>query len=348
LPQPTQPDLEILDLRHFAGVQLQPLLRDEAARWNQRLHWDYTRAAQLLLEHIDDRILPGYVALRHGAITGFAFCVYEAAKAVVGDLYALNETGSRENPICETLLTHLLELLKATPGIYRIESQLLMFPTGALAGPYRAAGFHSIPRLFMSRTAPKSGAPHLASEMWEKSHNLSLRVWPGAPSVPLHGTGGADHLTLRPWQPSFYDAAADLIHRAYTGHMDANINDQYRTLHGAQRFLHNIIRFPGCGIFAPDLTWALQDRRTNALHGLILASRVRPDTAHITQLCINPSLQHIGLGSYLLHHCITEATHRGVTTLNLTVTEANTGALHLYERLGFETTHHFEAWVWEK
>jgi ribosomal protein S18 acetylase RimI-like enzyme len=326
LPQPTQPDLEILDLRHFAGVQLQPLLRDEAARWDHRLHWDYTAAAKLLLEHIDGRILPGYVALRHGAITGFAFCVYEAAKAVVGDLYALNETGSATNPICETLLVHLLELLKATPGIDRIESQLLMFPTGALAQPYRAAGFHSIPRLFMSRTATRTGSPHLACEMWENNHNL----------------------TLRPWQPSFYDAAADLIHRAYAGHMDANINDQYRTLHGAQRFLHNIIRFPGCGIFAPDLTWALQDRRTNALHGLILASRVRPDTAHITQLCINPRLQHTGLGSYLLDHCATDAAHRGVTTLTLTVTEANSDALRLYERHGFETTHHFEAWVWEK
>ena len=328
MPQTSQPaasSIEILDLRHFAGVQLQPLLRDEAVRWNRRLHWDYTRAAELLLEHIDGHILPGYVALRRGAITGFAFCVFEAAKAVVGDLYAFNETGSPDNPICETLLVHLLELLQATPGIDRIESQLLMFPTGALAEPYRAAGFRSIPRLFMSRTATKTGAPHLASEMWENNH-----------------------LTLRPWQPSFYDAAADLIHRAYAHHMDANINDQYRTLHGAQRFLHNIIRFPGCGIFAPDLTWALQDRRTNALRGLILASRVRPDTAHITQLCISPEAQHAGLGSSLLAHCITDAAHHGITTLTLTVTEANTGALRLYERNGFETMHHFEAWVWEK
>jgi ribosomal protein S18 acetylase RimI-like enzyme len=324
LPQSTQ--LEILDLRHFAGVQLQPLLRDEAARWNERLHWDYTAAAKLLLEHIDARILPGYVALRHGAIAGFAFSVFEAAKAVVGDLYAFNETGSSTNTICETLLTHLLELLQAAPGIDRIESQLLMFPTGALAQPYRAAGFHNIPRLFMSRTAPNPRVPHLASERGEKNHNL----------------------TLRPWQPSFYDAAADLIHRAYAGHMDANINDQYRTLHGAQRFLHNIIRFPGCGIFASDLSWALQDRRTNAIHALILASRVRPDTAHITQLCVNPRLQHAGLGSYLLDHCATDAARRGVTTLTLTVTEANTGALRLYEHQGFQTTHHFEAWVWEK
>ena len=33
------------------------------------------------------------------------------------------------------------------------------------------------------------------------------------------------------------------------GHIDASINDQYRSLHGSLRFLHNIVRFPGCGVF---------------------------------------------------------------------------------------------------
>jgi ribosomal protein S18 acetylase RimI-like enzyme len=130
--------------------------------------------------------------------------------------------------------------------------------------------------------------------------------------------------------------------------MDSNINDQYRTLHGAQRFLHNIIRFPGCGIFDPEDSWVIRDTRNNALEGIILCSRVRPDVAHITQLCIRKDLRGLGLGEALLHHCADRISKRGVKALSLTVTEANTPALQLYERNGFTTLHRFEAMVWDK
>jgi ribosomal protein S18 acetylase RimI-like enzyme len=180
--------------------------------------------------------------------------------------------------------------------------------------------------------AKNLGAPHLGpepakDEMWEQ--------------LP-------PHLVLEPWRPQFYDAAAELIQHAYAGHMDSNINDQYRTVHGAQRFLHNIIRFPGCGIFDGEDSWVLRDARTNALEGIILCSRVRPDVAHITQLCVRKDLRRLGLGEALLHHCAAKISHRGVTMLSLTVTEANTAALQLYERNGFTTLHRFEAMIWDK
>jgi ribosomal protein S18 acetylase RimI-like enzyme len=119
-------------------------------------------------------------------------------------------------------------------------------------------------------------------------------------------------------------------------------------VHGAQRFLHNIIRFPGCGIFDGEDSWVLRDARTNALEATILCSRVRPDVAHITQLCVRKDLRRLGLGEALLHHCAAKISHRGVTMLSLTVTEANTAALQLYERNGFTTLHRFEAMIWDK
>ncbi len=318
---PLQTQLEILDLRHFSAAQLRPLLRDETARWNRRLQWDYTRAATTLLEYLDGRILPGYVALRHGKILGYAFCVFEAAKAVIGDLYVLDETEALTNPTCDTLLHHLIELLQNTPGVDRIESQLLMFPAGALHQPYFSAGFHSHPRLFM--LAPTRPA------------------FPHTPTIP-------PHLQILPWQPEHYDPAAALIHRCYAHHMDANINDQYRTLHGAERFLHNLIRFPGCGTFDAEHSFILRDRTTSSLAGLILTSRVRPDTGHITQLCVDPTLRGHGLGKLLLEHCMAATARHGVTHLSLTVTEANTPALRLYQELGFAAMHRFEAMVWDK
>ncbi len=326
LPQPGPANIdpqkiEILDLRHFNAAQLGPLLRDEAQRWNRRLQWDYTRASDLLLDYIDGRVLPGFVALHDHRILGYAFGVFEADKAVIGDVYAFHETEAISNPICDILLDHLLESLQATPGVDRAESQLLMFPAGALAAPFLRRGFHSSPRLFMAC-------------------NLNT-----LPQVPLSETPAA--FVLQPWRPEFYNPAAALIHRAYAGHMDSSINDQYRTLHGAQRFLHNIIRFPGCGLFDAENSWALRNARSNALEGLLLCSRVRSDTAHITQLCIDPNLRGQGLGQHMLHHFTHHIARRRATSVSLTVTEANTPALRLYQRNGFLTQHRFDAMVWD-
>lgn len=326
------PQLEILDLRHFSAAQLRPLLRDEADRWQHRLRWDYTRASSMLLEYLDSRILPGFVALRDGRILGYAFCVTEGSKAVIGDIYALGETESTHNPTCDTLLQHLLELLQATPGVDRIESQLLMFPDGALAQPFRALGFRGYPRLFMMSDLK----------------SLATHTHPPPPPLPP-----GVNLLLQSWQPEFYEGAAALIHRCYAGHMDASINDQYRTLHGAQRFLHNIIRFPGCGVFDPESSWVLREAGTpsshpSAVHAILLCSRVRPDIGHITQLCVSPSLRGHGLGQTLLQHCASENGQRGLNSLTLTVTEANTPALRLYRSNGFATLHRFEAMVWDE
>ena len=318
--------LEILDLRHFSAAQLRPLLRDEADRWQRRLHWDYTRASIMLLEYLDSRILPGFVALRAGRVVGYAFCVSEGAKAVIGDIYALRETESTTNPICDTLLHHLLELLQATPGVDRIESQLLMFPQGALAEAYSTRDFRSFPRLFMM------------SNLKAQSRQVHPEPVPLPPGVSL---------LLQSWQPEFYESAAALIHRCYAGHMDASINDQYRTLHGAQRFLHNIIRFPGCGVFDAENSWVLRDPQTLAIEAVVLCSRVRANINHITQLCVSPSLRGFGLGQTLLEHCAAESAQRGMKSLTLTVTEANTAALHLYQRNGFTTLHRFDAMVWD-
>ena len=46
-----------------------------------------------------------------------------------------------------------------------------------------------------------------------------------------------------------YQPAAAVIAAAYRGHIDSDINDQYRSLNGSLRFLNNIVRFPGCGVF---------------------------------------------------------------------------------------------------
>ena len=80
---------ELLDLRHFSAGSLRPLLNEESRVWSERLHWDYRGSAELLLQYLDSRVLPGYVAVENGRIVGYVFCVYEGHKAVIGDVFAM-------------------------------------------------------------------------------------------------------------------------------------------------------------------------------------------------------------------------------------------------------------------
>ncbi len=323
--------LEILDLRHFTARQMRPLLQQEARLWRQRLRWDYSSSTELLLQYLDSRILPGFVALTRGRICGFTFCVYEGQKAVVGDIYA-----AAENPeplaVVHTLTRHLLETLDASPDIDRVEAQLLLFEAGVLPpafGPTQLAGrtLHAYPRLFL-----------------EKDLSLERELSPAQPGL----IGYPPEVELCRWAAAYYTPTAELIQAAYLGHVDAEINDQYRTLAGSLRFLHNIIRFPGCGVFDPDCSWLLRDRRNGALVAVLLCSRVAPETAHLTQVCVAPAWRGRGIGRMLLAECMQRLPASGYRWLTLTVSEANTEALGLYLRAGFQLRQRFDALVIDK
>ncbi len=84
---------EILDLRHFSANSLRPVLDSEVKLWNERMRWDYRASADLLLQYLDSRVLPGYVAIEDGRISGYVFCIYEENKAVIGDAFAIPGRG---------------------------------------------------------------------------------------------------------------------------------------------------------------------------------------------------------------------------------------------------------------
>ena len=312
--------MEILDLRHFSSVDLRPLLDDEARVWASLLSWDYSGSAEMILRYVDAKILPGYAAIDRGRILGYSFFVYEGSKGVVGDLFVAN--GSRlANPreIELKLLTHVIETLQQSPGIHRVEAQLLAHETGSVARPFLDQGFQRHPRLFMVL-------------------GLGDPV-PGMP--PKH-----PEVELRRWTESDYQPAAAVITAAYRGHVDAQINDQYHTLSGSLRFLNNIVRFPGCGLFDVESSYAAVDRKAKNLVGLILCSRVRGDVGHVTQVCVLPEYRSHGIGESLLAATAGSLRKRGFSMLSLTVTEANLGAVALYRRLHFESKRVFDAFVW--
>src|SRR3984885_7803417 len=154
-------------------------------------------------------------------------------------------------------------------------------------------------------------------------------------------------IEIRPWTEADYQPAAAVITAAYRGHVDAQINDQYHTLSGSLRFLNNIVRFPGCGLFDAESSYVALDRKTKSLIGLILCSRVRNDVGHVTQICILPEYRSRGVGESLLAATVAELRKRKFSLLSLTVTEANSRAVDLYRRLNFDTKRIFDAFVWQ-
>ncbi|MFY9855386.1 MAG: N-acetyltransferase [Terracidiphilus sp.] len=332
--------IEILDLRHFAAPVLRPVLAAESVIWSQRLHWDYRVSANLLMQYLDNRMLPGYAAVESGQVTGFTFCVYEETKAVIGDLFALPGSRAEENggveahavevpaheltahEIEEMLLRHLLELLMNSPHVDRVESQLLLHPSGSHSDAFLNAGFEVHRRLFMVRP---------------------LEGFFAGPNVKLPAG-----LELRPWRDEDLPAAARLIFAAYRDHPDGVVNDQYRSTHGSLRFLNNIVRYAGCGVFSPQVSHIIVDRASREVVGLVLASRVSPQSGHITQICVHPEFRRRGLARVLLTLAASCFLRQGVREISLTVTEANTDAIDLYIAEGYDCTHKFDAAVWQR
>jgi ribosomal protein S18 acetylase RimI-like enzyme len=314
--------VEILDLRHFTSADLRPLLEEEAETWSRLLSWDYSGSTDMVLRYLDSKILPGYAAVDRGRVLGYSFFVYEASKGVIGDLYVAGGANAATGEDVEALLLkHSIETLQRSPGIHRAEAQLLLHPSGRVAPSFLETGFHRHPRLFM--VADLADVP------------------PAAASIN-------SEIEIRPWTEADYQLTAAVITGCYRDHVDSEINDQYRSVNGSLRFLHNIIRFPGCGQFDPESSFVAYNRALHSLVGVILCSRIRYDAGHVTQVCVLPEYRSHGIGDALMHRAAQALHARGLRILTLTVTQANEGAVHLYERLCFETTHVFDAFVWEE
>ena len=165
--------MEILDLRHFSSLDLRPLLDDETQIWSRLLSWDYSSSAEMILRYVDAKILPGYAAVDRGRVFGYSFFVYEGSKGVIGDLYVTNGTRLPDSRNVELkLLTHVIETLQQSPGIHRVEAQLLAHEANAVSRPFLETGFQRHPRLFMVLRLPSKSRQ-------KRRYSPKLRFGPG-------------------------------------------------------------------------------------------------------------------------------------------------------------------------
>lgn len=310
---------ELVDLVNLGVADFDPLLAEEIVTWQTRFNWDFRPSADLLRRFLHMRSLQGF-GLRMGrTLVGYSYHVLEERKGLIGDFYLTQPF--TDIPTQMMLLGSTVQNLMLKPGIRRIECQLLMLnPPTSASLPFRQY-LKRHDRYFMSIDR--------ASIQTLKPAPLKMRV------------GFAS------WNDKFKEDAAHLVAAAYRGHVDSDINDQYRTIPGARHFLMNIIQYPGCGRFSPRSSIVAIDESSGRVCGMCLASLVSDTSGHVTQLCVLPGVRGERLGYELLRLSLLDLIAQGVSDVSLTVTCSNVAAIRLYESLGFRAKTTFPSLVWE-
>lgn len=309
---------ELTDLRFLRSSALSEVLEAEVRAWRDRFQWDFHASADLVRRFIDQRVLNGYALVDGEHVIGYCYCVGDDPKGLIGDLFVLEpyRTPQAEN----RLLSAAVDLLMHAPGIHRIETQLMMMDS-----------------------RPWTDTP---GQTYLKTHiRQFMAVELG--SMALLPPRRFNTIVFEPWNDRHQDAAASVIASSYRGHVDADINDQYRTVSGARRFLFNIIQYPGCGTFERNASVVAIDRVSGEVVGVSLASSVARDAGHITQICAAPQVRGLGVGYEMLRQSMAAFERMNYRRCSLTVTAANANAVALYEHTGFRAVHRFPALVWD-
>jgi ribosomal protein S18 acetylase RimI-like enzyme len=325
--------IEIIDIRQFEPEDFSALLEAESQAWYQKLRWDFADSIRVINACLREKRLSGYALVGEGRIRGYCFFFYDGEKGLVGDLFVHPELAGLGHEF--RLLDHAVETLLGTPGLRRVEAQLPHFEREDLESHLRSRQFQSYLRRFMT---------------------LSLENWPhSAPAGPARTAAHSSErpsvlgdIQLIPWEKRLDEEAAELLYQSYRHHVDAAINDQYASVTGAARLIENIVHHQGCGEFLSRVSRLAVHRPSQQLAGILTVTGIRPHTAHIPQVAVAVPFQGVGVGSALMEAAFRDLAREGFKEVTLTVTDANAGAVRLYERIGFETFKTFGAFVYSR
>lgn len=311
---------QIVDLRELSGGDLHPLLSDEIEEWSRELDWDFSKSAALVRRLAEARELGGVAMLDGGEVAAYGYCGFAEGKGQIWDVYVRPRW--RGGNAGTVLFRVLLEALRETAGLRRVECQLMLLDPAA-AGELRFT----------------SGMRCFERQLMKFDTDIAL----GAGNRPA-GT----RFRLEPWEDGHLAAAAQVLARAHVGHVDCKISDQYRSVAGARRFLEDMVQFPGCAAFSREASYVAFDSASGEPAGISVTSFVAPGVGHIAELAVTPGAKGQGLGYELLRRSATALRDAGAKRISLTVTADNSEAVRLYRRAGFRESRRFWAFSWEK
>lgn len=330
------------DWREALPEVVAPLLEAEADRWRRALDWDIRGS----LAQVDAGRRAGHVGgflVRDadGHPAGWTYFHVSAGVLYVGALTAARADGVRA----------LLEAVLESPEAALVKAyRCFVFPDrpGVEAALARRR-FEVEPYLYLSRNLGE--ATPVGGDASEESRREPVDLRRGTPEAPLgvlpldaassvapHGArrcaaSGADG--LRPWVEADLPATARLLARAYAGTAGARAFAPSGRLDEWAAYVAQIARTPSCGCLSPEESLVVPGDQPDRLGGVILATRLSPDTTHVAQVAVDPAQRRRGLARLLVEQSAARAQRAGCRRQTLLVAASNAPARTLYERLGF-------------
>jgi ribosomal protein S18 acetylase RimI-like enzyme len=327
------PEISIIPLTEADQTSIDRIFEEQCDEWMASLRWDYREPSRLLRGVLRRRELTGLAAITGAAAAGdtavgFSFYVVEGTRASIGDVYV--SPGWREAGIDNQLILAVMGQLDAQPRLRRIESQSVSFHNQGADEVFAARGFERFDRHFMMA--------HLSS-----SDTLDESTDSGAQLA--QSIGG---IRIRPWQEDDFGSAVRIIFRSYRGEDDSRINSQYASEEGCAELLSILTDTLWCGQFLPEASRVATCSITGNQVGVLISSRMSPDTGHLGQISVLPTYQGRGIGRRLIQSAKTELCKRGFDSTSLAVTATNSRAVSLYQSCGFSTIHSFPVYYWRR
>lgn len=316
--------MEVAPLRETSLSQLEEVFREEIETWNHQLFWDYRPALKLVKTFLAVGSMPGF-ALKNdkGKMVGYVYFVIDRPVAFIGGAYVLRRFSGLE--AYQLLLNRSISFLMKLQIVSRIEAQLFPFNYDFVS-IFREYEFRAIKRFFLSADL-RSNSPSVSA--------------PDVRSVE------SPRFKIVPWNHRMLISGARVVYDSHIGSPDHFICRDYQSEAGCVRLMKNLIDHPACGQFSPGETKLAVDSN-GRLSGVLIASRIKPDTGMIPQLSIRRDCQGKGLGSMMMRAYLFEAKRNGLQRVTLSVSQANARARRLYENQGFRPLKMFHAYVWQR
>lgn len=299
-------------LSELSSRDLRPLLQEEVAHWGRELRWDYSDVCTAVASGLDRRALIGYAVCDGPRPLAYSYYMLDSGRAIVGSLFT-TET-HRGRGLEEELVDVVLAAALKGRTNERVECQTLFSTSPKADARFGQAGFASRGRHYLLRplAEPVADAP----STWR----------------------------LRGMRRDDIPAVARVIHRSHEGSLDAALNLTYATPSHCRSFVETLVLRAGCGRFDPEASFVAES--SGSLVGALLASHLSRDNGHLCQVSVLPEVHGQGLGHALVSACLKALRQQGLSTASLSVTEHNTRAYALYERLGFRRHRTFAAHAW--
>ena len=144
---------------------------------------------------------------------------------------------------------------------------------------------------------------------------------------------------LHPWDKYLLPAHSEAKFRSFRHELDSNVFPCLGEPDGCLRLMREISCRQG---FVAEATWLVTftdsetGRKENC--GTVQGIREKVDVGSIQNIGIVDSHRGKGVGSALVRKSLKGFQDVGIKIVTLEVTEKNTGALRLYERLGFQVS----------